>query len=68
MYRMRILAAPLHQPGDLARWRTLRYKLHKRAYHIQVVHKLEADNYPKREAECHDLLNAVENNLMQNVI
>lgn len=50
-------------------WRVLRYKLHKRAYHIQVVHKLEAEDYAARQAMCHDLLQAVENdNLMQNVL
>ena len=36
----------------------------KRAYHIQVVHKLEAEDYASREAACHDLLEAVENNLI----
>ncbi|XP_049959583.1 uncharacterized protein LOC126477561 [Schistocerca serialis cubense] len=50
-------------------WRVLRYKLHKRAYHIQIVHNPEAEDYAARQAVCHELLQAVENdNLMQNVL
>ncbi|XP_047120648.1 uncharacterized protein LOC124803678 [Schistocerca piceifrons] len=50
-------------------WRVLRYKLHKSAYYIQVIRKLEVEDYAVRQAMCHDLLQAVENdNLMQNVL
>ena len=50
-------------------WRTLRYKLKKRAYHIQIVHNLEAEDYSARQGMCEDLLEAVRSaNLMHNVL
>ena len=49
-------------------WKTLRFKLNKHAYHIQIVHKFEDEDYA-RQAMCYDLLGAVRNeNLMQNVL
>ena len=50
-------------------WKTLRYHLKKHAYHVQIVHKLEAEDYAARQAMCYDLLEAVRNeNLMENVL
>lgn len=50
-------------------WKTLRFKLRKHAYHIQIVHKLEDEDYAARQAMCYDLLDAVRNeNLMQHVL
>ena len=37
-------------------WKVLRFTLKKRAYHLQVLHKLEAEDYSAREAMCFDLL------------
>ena len=45
-------------------WRTLRYRLKKHAYHLQVVHKLAVEDYASREAACYDLLEAVDNNIL----
>ena len=49
--------------------KTLRFKLNKHAYHIQIVHKLEDEDYAARQTMCYDLLDAVRNeNLMQYVL
>ena len=43
--------------------------MNKHAYHIQVVHKLEDEDYAARQAMRYDLLNAVRNeNLMQHAL
>ncbi|PSN33092.1 hypothetical protein C0J52_21438 [Blattella germanica] len=43
-------------------WKTLRFKLNKHAYHIQIT-------YVARQAMCYDLLDAARNeNLMQHII
>ena len=39
-------------------WRVLRFTLKKRAYHLQVLHHLEQEDYAARQAMCHDLLQA----------
>ena len=50
-------------------WKTLRFKLNKHGYHIQIVHKLGDEDYAARQAMCYDLLDAVRNeNLMQHVL
>ncbi|KAJ9592346.1 hypothetical protein L9F63_001115 [Diploptera punctata] len=50
-------------------WRVLRYRLKKRAYQVQVVQKLEAQDYAAREAMCDDLLLQVEGeNLMDHML
>ena len=50
-------------------WKVLRYTLHKKAYHIQILYKLEAEDYVARAAMCHDLLHAVdEENLINHVL
>lgn len=50
-------------------WKVLRFTLKKRAYHLQVLHKLEAEDYAAREAMCFDLLEAANNeDLMQNIL
>ena len=36
-------------------WKTLRFKLNKHAYHIQIVHNLEDEDYAARQAMCYDL-------------
>ena len=43
-------------------WQTLRFALKKKAYHIQVLHHLEPEDYAARMAMCHDLLEAVNKN------
>ncbi|KAJ4430868.1 hypothetical protein ANN_19459 [Periplaneta americana] len=46
-------------------WRILRYT----PYHIQIMHKLEPEDFAALQAMCFDLLDAVENeNLMNNVL
>ena len=42
-------------------WQTLRFVLKKKAYHIQVLHHLEPEDYAARMAMCHDLIEAVNN-------
>ena len=37
-------------------WKTLHYRLHLKAYHIQVLHHLEQEDYATREAVCADLV------------
>lgn len=50
-------------------WKVLHYTLKKKAYHIQVLHKLEEEDHAARAAMCHDLLEAVdEENLMNHVM
>ncbi|PSN58023.1 hypothetical protein C0J52_02021 [Blattella germanica] len=50
-------------------WRVLRFTLKKRAYHLQVLHHLEQEDYAARQAMCHDLLQAVANeDLMNNIL
>ena len=68
----------IHPPRRLSRelnlpkstvWKVLRYTLHKKAYHIQVLHKLEVEHYAARAAMCHDLLHSVdEDNLMNHFL
>ena len=42
---------------------------HKHAYRIQIVHKLEDEDYAARQAMCYELLDAARNeNLMQHVL
>ncbi|PSN44487.1 hypothetical protein C0J52_09059 [Blattella germanica] len=50
-------------------WKILHFTLKKRAYHLQIRHALEHEDYACREAMCYDLLRAVqEANLLQNVL
>ena len=43
--------------------------MNKHAYHIQIVHKLEDEDYAARQAMCYNLLDAVRNeHLMQHVL
>ena len=50
-------------------WRVLRYRIKKRAYQVQVVQKLEAQDHAARQAMCDDLLAQVEGeNLMDLVL
>ncbi|PSN48142.1 hypothetical protein C0J52_23763, partial [Blattella germanica] len=45
------------------------FTLKKRAYHLQVVHKLEAEDYAARQAMSFDLCEAVDrHNLMDHII
>lgn len=46
-------------------WKTQRYQLHKQAYHIQTVYKLEAKDYAAWQGMCCFWLEDVDNdNLM----
>lgn len=50
-------------------WKTLHYRLHMKAYTIQVLHHLEQEDYAAREAMCADLVQAAEEEqLMNNVL
>ena len=51
-------------------WKTLHYHLHLKAYHIQVLHHLEQEDYAAQEAMCADLVKAAEEEerLMNNVL
>ncbi|KAJ4435437.1 hypothetical protein ANN_18052 [Periplaneta americana] len=50
-------------------WKVLRFTLKKRAYHIQVVHKLEAEDSAARRAMCYDLCEAADwENLMGHIL
>ena len=47
----------------------LRFTLKKRAYHIQVLHKLDEEDYAARKAVCYDLMEAVNNeNLFEHIL
>ncbi|PSN41973.1 hypothetical protein C0J52_10539 [Blattella germanica] len=49
--------------------KVLRFTLKKLAYHLQVVYKLEAEDYAARQAMCFDLCEAVNrHNLMNHII
>ena len=50
-------------------WKTLHYKLQKLAYHVKVLHKLEAEDNPAWQAMCYDFRETVENDkLMHRVL
>lgn len=50
-------------------WKVLRFTLKKRAYHLQVVQKLEAEDYAARRAMCYDLCEAADReNLMGHIL
>lgn len=50
-------------------WKILRFVLKKRAYHIQVLHKLDDEDNACRQAMCMDLVEAVNNdNLLGNIL
>ena len=51
-------------------WKTLHYRLHLKAYHIQVLHHIEQEDYAAREAKCVDLVQAAEEEegLMKNML
>ncbi|KAJ8897292.1 hypothetical protein PR048_002638 [Dryococelus australis] len=50
-------------------WRSHRLTLRKKAYHIQVTHHLEEEDYAGRVAMCAGFLEAVENeNLLDNLL
>ncbi|CAL1264728.1 unnamed protein product, partial [Larinioides sclopetarius] len=64
---MHQLAASVVMPQSSV-WKVLRYTLKKKAYHVQVLHKLEPDDYATRKAMCYDLCQVAEQDgLMDNI-
>lgn len=50
-------------------WKVLHFTLKKKAYRIQMLHKLEAEDYAARRAMCYDLCEAAErDHLMDNIL
>ena len=50
-------------------WKVLHYTLKKKAYHIQVLHRLEEEDYAARQAMCYVLCRAAaEEDLMNHVL
>ena len=50
-------------------WKVLHFILKRKAYCIQMLHKLEAEDYAARRAMCYDLCEAAEReHLMDNIL
>ena len=41
-------------------WKVLHFTLKKKAYRVQMLHKLEAEDYAARRAMCYDLCESAE--------
>ena len=61
----RRLSRELNLPKSTV-WKVLRYTLHNKAHHMQVLHKLEVEHYAARAAMCHDQLHAVDEEKLMN--
>ena len=63
----RRLSRELNVPRNTV-WKILRFTLRKRPYHIQVLHHLEDEDFAWRRAMCYDILAAVENENLLDIL